>query len=934
MPLIDEPTHIEKEKSVYVKVALMIPLALFFVPFAGCLAKAAPARVSFVSPASGAVEMNGTGGSVGEEGTARIKVRLSSPQKSLVTVDYSVVGGTASGAGLDYVLEPGTLIFKPGETEKEIPVIIIRDGRDEEDETIDLALSNVKGGTLGSITRHTYTIIDPRPFIYFSPSKAVQSESESPLKVTIKLSAPSDKTVSVNYGMLTSTASSGVDFEELPPGRLIFKPGETSKTIEVSLIADDVPEKNELLVLELSNPINARLKETKYVCTILDKPVESPAVKRGPDSGKIKGVIITGQSNHDWRKGTNAIKQIFEQSGLFDIDVAISPGEDEDVKTYKPNFFAYDVVILNYVGDSWCRETEKNLEDYVRNGGGLVAWHAANNSFPEWHEYNRMTGLGGWEHRNEKWGPYLRWTGNRVLRDYSPGEAGFHPGKHVTKIIIREPEHPIMKGLPKEWLHSRDGLNIGMRGPAENIQILATAYADVEMDEGTGENEPMIWTVKYGKGRVFHTLLGNTGATPSVGIECVGFITTLIRGTEWAATGQVTYQVPADFPTSTEVRRWDAYNPPYLKKAPPGVCTVQFEKISSSSVEANGQLEIPVVLSHAQDKPVTVDYKRVRSTASDKKDYHLKYGTLTFEPGQTRKVLRVTTFDDDDGDHPKTMALRLSNPTNAVLGGKSLFTHTFIDNDGLEWDGKIWYYSDVPANYVINGRWQLEWEPVPGRQIVTKLQAQRLSEPGDVAEFTYKWLSDGPTTGCDCMPFSGCIDDDVTCTAGTGDFYMGLFDSSGGGYVTADGGGVDNEVFRGYRGYKFCVSPHVSKDAGRILDQNGKTHIPGGICKRKHPSADSVLLSGNFNYKRLKITGGYDLPLNTFSVLKLRLERLDNNSIEVSITLNGVTYTAIDDDPADQPQNIDVFAICYPNARNYTRWVLAPVGKLIRKSED
>jgi type 1 glutamine amidotransferase len=916
------------------KVTLIISLVLIFVPFGSCFAKAGPGLVSFELPASGAVEENGTDRPIDEEGVARIKVRLSSPQKGLVSVDYSVVAGSATGSGVDYVLEPGTLTFKPGETEKEITIIIIRDGRDEEDETIELALSDVKGGILGSISRHTYTIIDPRPLIYFSPSRSVQSESESPVQITVKLAAASDKTVLVDYRMLSSTASSGVDFEELPPGRLIFKPGQTSKTVEVLLIANEVPEGDELMVLELSNAVNARLKETKYVCTILDKPVETPAVKRGTNSKKLTGLIVTGQSNHNWRDGTDAIKQILDQSGLFKIDVAISPSEDEDVKTYKPNFAPYDVVVLNYVGDSWCRETEKNLEDYVSNGGGLVAFHAANNSFPEWHEYNRMMGLGGWEHRNEKWGPYLRWTGGKVLRDYSPGEAGAHPSKHIIKMISRSPEHPIMKGLPDEWLHARDGFNVEMRGPAENMEILATSYSDPDMDEGTGENEPMIWTVKYGKGKVFHTLLGNTGGRPSVGMECVGFIVTFIRGTEWAATGQVTYEIPDDFPTASEVKRWDAYNPPALIKAPAGVCTVQFEKTSSSSIEAKGELEIPLVLSQPQDKPVTVDFKRVRSTASDKKDFNLKYGTLTFAPGETRKVLRPITFDGTDTDHPKTMALRLSNPTNAVLGGKSLFTHTFIDNDGLDWDGKRWYYSDVPTNYVVNGQWQLEWEPVDDQQIVARLDDQRLSEPGDVAEFTYKWLSDGPTTGCDCMPLSECIDDDVTCRAGSGDFRMGLFDSSGGGFVTADGGGGENEVFRGYRGYKFYVSPHVSKDAGRILDINGETHIPGSICKRKHPSADSMLLNKNFNYTRMKITGGYELPLNTFSVLTLRLERLDNRSIQASITLNDITYTAIDNDPADQPQNIDVFAISYPNARNYTRWVLAPIGELIRESED
>jgi hypothetical protein len=185
------------------------------------------------------------------------------------------------------------------------------------------------------------------------------------------------------------------------------------------------------------------------------------------------------------------------------------------------------------------------------------------------------------------------------------------------------------------------------------------------------------------------------------------------------------------------------------------------------------------------------------------------------------------------------------------------------------------------------------------------------------------WLSDGPKTDCNCMPFSGCIDDDVTCTAGTGDFRLGLFDSTRHAYVTADGMGGEDEVFRGCTGYKFYVSPHVGSTVGRFLDDNNETHISGSICKRRHPAADTMLLKENGNYRRLKITGGYELPLNTFSPMTARLERLDAQRLKVSITLNDITYTTIDDDPNDQPQKIDVFAITFPNARNYTRWVLA-----------
>jgi type 1 glutamine amidotransferase len=86
-----------------------------------------------------------------------------------------------------------------------------------------------------------------------------------------------------------------------------------------------------------------------------------------------------------------------------------------------------------------------------------------------------------------------------------------------------------------------------LRGPGENMHVLATAFASPEHG-GTGRHEPMIFTINYGKGRVFHTPMGHGDYS----MECVGFIATLQRGAEWAATGKVTQELPKDFPTAEE----------------------------------------------------------------------------------------------------------------------------------------------------------------------------------------------------------------------------------------------------------------------------------------------------------------------------------------------------------------------------------------------
>lgn len=217
--------------------------------------------------------------------------------------------------------------------------------------------------------------------------------------------------------------------------------------------------------------------------------------------------------------------------------------------SFKPEFARYDVVVMNYTGDDWPAETRKALVDYMNKGGGLVIFHAADNAFPKWKEYNEMIGIGGWGGRNEKSGPMVRWKKNKMVLDNSPGRGGTHGPQHAFQLITRDRHHPIMAGLPEKWMHSSDELYSKLRGPAKNMKILATAYADPAKG-GTGEHEPALFTISYGKGRVFHTVLGHGPEQ----LKSVGFITTYQRGAEWAATGTVTQvEVPPDFPTADTV---------------------------------------------------------------------------------------------------------------------------------------------------------------------------------------------------------------------------------------------------------------------------------------------------------------------------------------------------------------------------------------------
>jgi type 1 glutamine amidotransferase len=268
----------------------------------------------------------------------------------------------------------------------------------------------------------------------------------------------------------------------------------------------------------------------------------------------LRLLIIDGQNNHNWRAMTPPMKQSLEATGRFTVDVATTPERGAPSgawDSFRPEFTRYDVVLSNYNGQPWPQRVQKALEDHVAGGGGLVIVHAANNAFAGWTEYDKMIGL-GW--RGSDYGDRVTVNdGGEVVRTpRGEGPGAGHGRPHEFTVVVRDAEHPVTSGMPHAWRHARDELYHGQRGPAQHMHILATAFSDKDSG-GTGANEPMIWVVPYGKGRVFTTIMGHLNGKADPAIRCVGFQTVVARGAEWAATGKVTLPIPNDFPTADRV---------------------------------------------------------------------------------------------------------------------------------------------------------------------------------------------------------------------------------------------------------------------------------------------------------------------------------------------------------------------------------------------
>jgi uncharacterized protein len=237
----------------------------------------------------------------------------------------------------------------------------------------------------------------------------------------------------------------------------------------------------------------------------------------------IKVLIITGDHGHAWKETTPYLKELLTKAGMT-VEVTETPSKDLTTS----NLAQYDVLFLNYKDTRsakpetrWSDENKKAFTEAVQGGKGLVVYHHASSAFVGKGDFDREFEkiiAGGWR------------------------SQGNHGKRHEFRVTVRKSDHPITQGL-EEFAHSNDELyqnSVMLPGST----TLATAYSDKKIDQkNSDKHEPVVWVASYGKGRVYENVLGHDVAAMK---GSVGFQTLLIRGVEWAATGEVKTPVPAE----------------------------------------------------------------------------------------------------------------------------------------------------------------------------------------------------------------------------------------------------------------------------------------------------------------------------------------------------------------------------------------------------
>ena len=224
-------------------------------------------------------------------------------------------------------------------------------------------------------------------------------------------------------------------------------------------------------------------------------------------SKQINVLILSGRNNHEWQQTTPFLEKMFSQTGFFNTEITNQP----DTLKFA-DFEKFDVVLSNWNSWPendlrWPAETENALLQFIKNGGGFVTFHSSTSAFYKWPGFQEIS------------------TAAWIMDTTNHGKPS------ETHVEINNNKHPVTQGMKgfeifdELWISASKNNKFEVLGNATNEELIKNGK----------EKQSAIMVAEYGKGRIFHTILGHDIKA----MENQGFQILMLRGTEWAATGKV-----------------------------------------------------------------------------------------------------------------------------------------------------------------------------------------------------------------------------------------------------------------------------------------------------------------------------------------------------------------------------------------------------------
>jgi Ca2+-binding RTX toxin-like protein len=554
-------------------------------------------------------------------------VSLSNPSAQSITVNYATANGTAT-AGSDYVGNSGTLTFAAGETTKQITVLVSGDTIFEPDETLTVTLTSPSNATLGTTSSSTATILNDDVALQpgtlaFSASIYSVNENGTPIAtITIVRTGGSDGIVSATLTPSNGTASAPGDYNSSPI-TVNFAAGQTSQTVTIPIVDDNIFEGNETVNLTLSSPTGGATlgTQTSATLTIVDNDPQ-PTISISPAT----------LSQNEGNSGTTA----------YVFTVSLSNPSSQ-------------AITVNY---ATANGTATAGSDYVANSGTLT--------FAAGQTSQQITVLANGDTTVE---PDETFTVNLS----SPSNATLGTTISSTATILNDDAVQ-----PGTLAFSAATYSVNENGtPVTTITVVRTGGSDgivsatLTPSNGTATsptdyNSAPI-TVNFAAGQL----------TQTVTIPIVD--DSIFEGNE---TVNLTLSNPtggATLGTQTAATLTIVDNDPQP--------TLSISPATVSQNEGNigtTNLIFNVSLSNPSTQSITVNYATANGTATAGSDYVTNSGILTFAAGQTTQQITVLVNGDTTVEPDETFTVNLSSPTNATLGTTISSTATILNDDAVQ----------------------------------------------------------------------------------------------------------------------------------------------------------------------------------------------------------------------------------------------------------
>jgi hypothetical protein len=657
----------------------------------------------------------------GNSGTVNMvfTVTLSQPTTSTVTVGYATANGTAT-AGSDYVAKSGTLTFTPGTTSASVTVAVNGDTLIEADETFVVNLSGPSNATIGT-AQGVGTIIDneAKPALSINDASVTEGNTgTSTASFTVRLSAASTQTVTVNYATSDGTATAGSDYVA-KSGTLTFAPGTTTQTIAVVVNGDTLLEPNETFVVTLTNPANATISDSVGTGTILnnDPPaiaIDNVSVSEG-NSGTVNAAFTvtlsqpttstvtvsyatangtaTAGSDYVAKSGTLTIPAGATSTTLSVVvngDASYEPDETFVVNLSSPGNAT--IAVAQGIGtivndDPQPALSINNVNVTEGNSGTSNATFTVTLSASS---YQTVTVA------------YATANGTATAgSDYvaKSGTLTFAPGVTTQTIAVAVNGDTVLE--PNETFV------VNLTSPGNATIATAQGTGTILNDDAPGLSINNVSVAEGNSGTVNATFTV-TLASPTTNTVTVTYATangTAAAGSDYVAksgtltipggTTSTTLSVVVNGDSAFEQDETFVVNLSGATNATittaQGVATILNDdtqpslSVNSVSVTEGNTSGVAATFTASLSAPsfqtVTVNYATANGSATAGSDYTATSATLTFDPGTTSRTFTVTTLGDTTPEADETFLVNLSSPTNATISGAQ-GTGTILDNDG------------------------------------------------------------------------------------------------------------------------------------------------------------------------------------------------------------------------------------------------------------